>query len=86
MKKRKAIEPLPLREVTERLLRNPLVRMGYERSGITALAVRVLGTPVAAARWITSPQSGLGEMVPADLLQTAEGVAKVKRLLKQMSK
>lgn len=82
--KRRVIKTLPLEEVTERLLRDPIVRVGYEHGGIVKLAERVLGTPGAAARWLTSPQQSLGGQLPTDLLQDPHGAPRVLGLLKQM--
>jgi uncharacterized protein (DUF2384 family) len=84
--KRQVGKTLRLEEVTERLLSNPIVRLGYERRGIMLLAERVLGTRAAAAQWLTSPQVGLGGKVPTELLQSAEGTPQVERLLKQMQR
>jgi putative toxin-antitoxin system antitoxin component (TIGR02293 family) len=47
-------------------------------------ASEVMGSQVAAERWLSSPAMGLDQRVPIDLLQSSEGTALVKTLLSRM--
>lgn len=51
---------------------------------ILELAVAVLSSAGAAQEWLHSPQIGLNQQRPVDLVQTAEGAELVKSLLARM--
>lgn len=55
------------------------------RDEIRVLAVKVLGSPGEAERWLRTPMRvALEGLKPAELLQTLEGCDKVERLLKTL--
>jgi putative toxin-antitoxin system antitoxin component (TIGR02293 family) len=53
-------------------------------AAVTGQAISVLGSQVAAERWLASPALGLDRRRPIDLLQSSEGTNLVKTLLTRM--
>ena len=56
----------------------------FRLARVFALASRVLQSEQAARNWMRTPQIGLGNRVPLDLLRTEPGAREVEQLLGRM--
>ena len=48
---------------------------------ITRMAAKTFGGREAAARWLTTPNLGLGDATPLSMLDTEPGAGEVRRIL-----
>jgi putative toxin-antitoxin system antitoxin component (TIGR02293 family) len=58
----------------------------YRIARIIAIAVDIFGNKASALKWLNSKQTGLGDRVPLDMLQTFPGTAEVENLLSDIKK
>jgi putative toxin-antitoxin system antitoxin component (TIGR02293 family) len=56
----------------------------HDAARVVAIAVRVLGDPGTAAKWLDRPSVQLGGRTPRELLATADGARRVEELLVQI--
>jgi uncharacterized protein (DUF2384 family) len=56
----------------------------HDPAYVVAIAIRVLGDPDTAAKWLDRPRVQLGGRTPRELLATAAGARRVEELLAQI--
>lgn len=56
----------------------------HDPAHVVEIAVRVLGDPSTAAKWLDRPSVQLGGRAPRELLATAAGARRVEELLAQI--